>query len=75
MQNTPLTRREITVLRLLAKGLSAKLIAQNIHVKTRTVHYFFATIKNKLGVNTMEEVMYIAGRDDLLGEYLPEDEI
>jgi len=75
MQNTPLTRREITVLRLVAKGMSAKLIAQNIHVTTRTVHYFFATIKNKMGVSTMEEVMFIAGRDDLLGEYLPDEEI
>lgn len=75
MQNTPLTRREITVLRLVAKGMSAKLIAQNIHVTTRTVHYFYAAIKNKMGVNTMEEVMFIAGRDDLLGEYLPDEEI
>ena len=74
MNSPSLTPREITVLRLVAQGMTAKIIAHKIHVAQRTVHFFFGCIKTKLGASTMEEVMYIAGRDNLLGEYLPNEE-
>ena len=67
--NDPLSAREIAVLRLLAKGLSVKMLASRLHLASRTIHFHFANIKAKLGVHTMEEVMFVAGRDNLLGEY------
>lgn len=73
--NTTLTRREISVLRHVAQGWNACAIARSLHVTQRTVHYYFKTVKNKLGVHSMEEVMFIAGRDSLLGEYIPGEEV
>jgi len=70
-----LTRKEITILRYTAQGANARAISAMMGIKVRTVHYFYANIKRKLGVTSMEEVMFIAGRDDLLGEYTPEDEV
>ncbi len=64
-----LSPREIAVLRLVAQGHSVKMTANRLKMTTRTVHFHFANIKAKLGVHSMEEVMYVAGRDDLLGEY------
>jgi DNA-binding NarL/FixJ family response regulator len=72
---TTLTRREITVLRHVAQGWNARAISGALHVTRRTIHYYFTSIKNKLGVHTMEEVMFIAGRDGLLGEYAPDEEV
>ncbi len=71
----PLTRREITVLRYVAQGLNARAISRSLHVTPRTIHYYFKAVKSKLGVRTMEEVMFIAGRDGLLGEYIPGEEV
>jgi DNA-binding NarL/FixJ family response regulator len=73
--STPLTRREITILRYVAQGCNAVAISRKIYVQPRTVQYFFANIRNKLGVHSMAEVMYIAGRDGLLGEYEIGDEV
>ncbi len=70
-----LTRKEITVLRYTAQGANARAISAIMGIKARTVHYFYANIKRKLGVSTMEEVMFIAGRDELLGEYNPGEEV
>jgi DNA-binding NarL/FixJ family response regulator len=64
-----LSPREIAVLRLVAQGLSPKMVSNRLIMTSRTVHFHFANIKAKLGVHTMEEVMFIAGRDNLLGEY------
>ena len=72
--NETLSPREISVLRLVAQGLTVKLAASRLGMTARTVHFHFANIKAKLGVHTMEEVMFIAGREDLLGEYWIGDE-
>lgn len=72
--NETLTSREIAVLRLVARGLSVKMTASRLNMTTRTVHFHFANIKAKLGVHTMEEVMFVAGRENLLGEYWIGDE-
>lgn len=71
----PLTRREITILRYVAQGMNSRAIALRMHVQPRTIHYYFANIKAKLSASSMEEVMFIAGRDSLLGEYQPGDEV
>ena len=70
-----LTRKEITILRYVAQGANARAISGKLRIQTRTVHYYFTTIKNKLNVTSMEEVMFIAGREGLLGEYGPGDEV
>jgi DNA-binding NarL/FixJ family response regulator len=67
--NETLSPREIAVLRLVAQGLSPKMVSNSLNMSSRTVHFHFANIKAKLGVHTMEEVMFITGRDNLLGEY------
>lgn len=68
-EHDPLTEREITVLRLLAQGVCVKVAARRMHLTARTIHFHCANIRAKLGVETMLEVMFIAGRDGLLGEY------
>jgi DNA-binding NarL/FixJ family response regulator len=67
--NEALSPREIAVLRLVAQGLSPKMVSNRLSMTSRTVHFHFANIKAKLGVQSMEEVMFVAGRDNLLGEY------
>lgn len=73
--NESLSPREISVLRLVAQGLTVKMAASRLGMTTRTVHFHFANIKAKLGVHTMEEVMFVAGREDLLGEYWTGEEV
>jgi two-component system response regulator FixJ len=73
--NDALSPREIAVLRQVAKGLSVKMISIRLGLTTRTVHFHFANIKAKLGVRTMEEVMFVAGRDNLLGEYFHGEDV
>lgn len=73
--NDSLTPREISVLRQVAKGLSVKMISTHLGLTTRTVHFHFANIKAKLGVRTMEEVMFVAGSDNLLGEYFHGEDV
>jgi LuxR family maltose regulon positive regulatory protein len=70
-----LSPREIAVLRLVAQGLSPKMVSNRLNMTSRTVHFHFANIKAKLGVHTMEEVMFIAGRENLLGEYRVGDDV
>jgi two-component system, NarL family, response regulator, fimbrial Z protein, FimZ len=73
--NETLSPREIAVLRLVAQGLSPKMVSNRLNMASRTVHFHFANIKAKLGVHTMEEVMFIAGRENLLGEYRVGDDV
>jgi DNA-binding NarL/FixJ family response regulator len=73
--NETLSPREIAVLRLVAQGLSPKMVSIRLRMTSRTVHFHFANIKAKLGVQTMEEVMFVAGRDDLLGEYAKGEDV
>jgi DNA-binding CsgD family transcriptional regulator len=71
----PLTRQEITILRYVAQGRTAVSIAKKMGIKYRTVVYHFRMVKEKLNAATLEEAMFIAGRDNLLGEYRPGEEV
>jgi DNA-binding NarL/FixJ family response regulator len=59
----PLTDREMEVLKLVAKGLSNKEIAEELCLSIRTVQGHLANIFNKLQVNTRTEAAVYALRE------------
>jgi len=65
-QPDPLTEREIEVLRLVAQGLSSKLIARQLAIAPGTVNYHLATAFNKLGVDTRAQAVALATQRGLL---------
>ena len=59
----PLTKREVEILRLAARGQRTKDIAAQLSVSTRTVDAQFTGIFNKLGVSTRTEaIVHAASR-------------
>jgi predicted ATPase/DNA-binding CsgD family transcriptional regulator/transcriptional regulator with XRE-family HTH domain len=62
----PLTARELEVLRLVAAGLSSKLIARELGITPSTVNYHLATIFNKLAVDTRAQAVAVAAQRGLL---------
>lgn len=60
------TRREREVLRIAAKGLKNKEIADYLHVSIRTVEAHLSSIFHKLGVGSRTEAILHALRDGLL---------
>ena len=64
-----LSKREIEVLRLAAKGARTKEIASALSVSTRTIESHFTSIYNKLGVTgRTEAVLYAAAHGWVSGE-------
>lgn len=49
---TPLTKRELEILRLVAQGLSDAQVAERLVISPRTVNAHLTSIYNKLGVNS-----------------------
>jgi non-specific serine/threonine protein kinase len=62
----PLTTREVEVLRLVAHGLSSKMIARQLSISPRTVNYHLDIIFNKLGVATRAQAAAVATQRELL---------
>jgi non-specific serine/threonine protein kinase len=62
----PLTAREVEVLRLVAQGLSSKLIARQLSIAAGTVNYHLATVFNKMGVDTRAQAVAVAAQRGLL---------
>jgi predicted ATPase/DNA-binding CsgD family transcriptional regulator len=62
----PLTARELEVLRLVAAGLSSKLIARELAIAPSTVNYHLATIFNKMAVDTRAQAVAVATQHGLL---------
>lgn len=62
----PLTRREIDVLRLLAKGNTNRQIALHLALSMRTVENHRANLMGKLGVASRVELVNYAEEHDLL---------
>lgn len=68
----PLSKREMEVLRLAAKGLSNKDIAEQLFLSPRTVQVHMGNIFNKLGVaSRTEAVLYALRRGWFTLEHLP----
>jgi predicted ATPase/DNA-binding CsgD family transcriptional regulator/transcriptional regulator with XRE-family HTH domain len=63
---TPLTAREVEVLRLVAQGLSSKLVARELSIAPGTVNYHLARVFNKLGVDTRAQAVAVATQRGLL---------
>ena len=57
---TPLTPREIEIVRFVAKGLIAKEIAEQLNLSTHTVYTHRKNIMKKLNLNTTSELVLYA---------------
>jgi DNA-binding NarL/FixJ family response regulator len=65
-----LTDRELEVVRLLARGLSDRQIAERLVVSERTAHHHVEHISTKLGVSTRAAATVVAMQHDLVGDSL-----
>jgi DNA-binding CsgD family transcriptional regulator len=63
---TPLSARELDVLRLVARGLGNKEIAAELGITTHTVKYHLAAVLEKLGVRSRTEAVTLGVRKGLL---------
>jgi DNA-binding CsgD family transcriptional regulator len=63
-----MTGREKQVLRALAQGLTQKMIASSLGIKSRTVQYYIHILRTKIGAQTNEELV---ARGISLGLCLP----
>jgi ATP/maltotriose-dependent transcriptional regulator MalT len=61
-----LTRRELSVLRLVAHGLGNKEIASELGISTHTVKYHLAALLSKLGVHSRTEAVTTGLRKGLV---------
>jgi len=61
-----LTRRELSVLRLVAHGMGNKEIASELGISTHTVKYHLASLLAKLGVHSRTEAVTIGLRKGLV---------
>ena len=66
LPNYNLTERELTVLGLMAKGLSNQEIADQIYVSRATVKVYVSTILSKLGVQNRVEAVRLALQQSLV---------
>ncbi len=60
-----LTPRELDVLRMLARGMTNKQLAAELHLSVRTAESHHANLMAKLGVNSLAEIIRIAVRDSI----------
>ena len=61
-----LTERELEVLRLAAKGMSNREIAQALTISVRTVQTHLTNVFNKMGVGSRTEAVVFALRKGLI---------
>jgi DNA-binding NarL/FixJ family response regulator len=66
VEASPLSTREQEVLRLVAEGLTNRLIAQQLFLSPRTVDHHLTSIFNKLGVETRAQAVAVATHDGIL---------
>jgi two-component system, NarL family, response regulator NreC len=63
---SPLTPREVEVLRLVAKGYTSRQIAEELHVSLGTVNSHRANLTGKLGLNSRMELVRYASEHRLI---------
>ncbi len=64
--NSPLTRKELEVLRLIAEGNSNKQIAQYLGISDQTIKNHVSSILRKINANYRAHAVFIAIRDGLI---------
>jgi DNA-binding CsgD family transcriptional regulator len=64
--NAPLTQRELEVLRLVAKGLSEREVADKLFISPHTAHRHLSNIRLKLNVTTQAAAVAHAARIGLI---------
>ena len=65
-EQSPLTRREIEVVCLVAEGLSSREIAEQLHLGVKTVETHRANIMEKIGVHNTVELIKYAIREGII---------
>src|SRR5258708_12126732 len=65
-QEGALTARELEVLRLVARGLSNKEIAADLHITTPTAKYHLSPVLQQLGVRSRTEAVSLGVRTGLV---------
>ena len=65
-QVTPLSEREIEIVRLLAEGLSNKSISERLSLSENTIKYHLKNILQKLNVQNRTEAVMYAVRNNLI---------
>ena len=66
VETSPLSSREVEILRLVSLGLSNHAIAQRLVLSDHTIHRHVANILTKLGVSTRTAAVGVAARGGLL---------
>lgn len=62
MQTTDLSPREQEVARLYSKGVSARYVAERLHISPRTVEVHIRHVYEKLGISRRDELIERYGR-------------
>ena len=73
LASIPISKREAQVLLLLGKGYRQHEIADKLNITLRTVKWHRASIKNKLGLNTLVEIARYCDQNKSLIEKLGQD--
>jgi DNA-binding NarL/FixJ family response regulator len=71
LTRTPLTVRESEILRLIASGMSNKLIASELNIALGTVKAHARAILDKLGARSRTQAIVMAAEQGLLGPHSP----
>ena len=71
LTRTPLTMRESEILRLIASGMSNKLIASELNIALGTVKAHAKSVLDKLGARSRTQATVMAAQRGLLGPHSP----
>jgi DNA-binding NarL/FixJ family response regulator len=68
-EDSVLTGREREIVQLLTEGKTNKEVASLLSISVRTVEAHRAAIMNKLGINSLAELVHYAIRNNIIGQY------
>jgi DNA-binding NarL/FixJ family response regulator len=68
-EDSLLTSREREIVQLLTEGRTNKEVASLLNISVRTVEAHRAAIMNKLGINSLAELVHYAIRNNIIGQY------
>jgi DNA-binding NarL/FixJ family response regulator len=68
-EDSVLTSREREIVQLLTEGKTNKEVASILSISVRTVEAHRAAIMNKLGINSLAELVHYAIRNNIIGQF------